>query len=139
MMRLAASLAFGAGLTAADVALAQTGSADPAAGSAQPAAAQPAPAQSTPAPQATPPWAQSGPPAIKPADPKRTQPTYSVNPPPDGSSGVYLPAAVLGYGKSVAGCVVVGCEDGPKVNGASGSSSAATAAPPANPGSSEPH
>jgi len=131
--RLAAALAFGAGLTAAGVALAQTqaGSAAPPAASAQPA---PPPAQSAP------PSIPSEAPAIKPSDPDFSQPKYSVNPPPDGPSGVYLPAVVGGYAKSVAGCVVVGCDDGPQVGGAPGpSSSGSTEPPPANPGPSDPH
>ena len=53
---------------------------------------------------------------------------------------VYLPAVVGGYAKSVAGCVVVGCDDGPQVGGAPGpSSSGSTEPPPANPGPSDPH
>jgi hypothetical protein len=61
-----------------------------------------------------------------------------VDPPPEGSSGIYLPAVVGGYAKSVAGCIVIGCEDGPRVGGDSGSSSSAPATPPpANPGSSD--
>ena len=111
--RLAAAFAFGAGLTAAGMALAQTqgGGAPPPAASAQ--SAQP-PAQSTL------PSVQPETPAIKPWDPNTDQRTYSVDPPPDGSSGVYLPAAVLGYAKSAAGCVVVGCDDGPTASGSPG-------------------
>jgi hypothetical protein len=76
-------------------------------------------------------------PAIKPADPGASQPTYAVDPPPEGASGVYLPAAVLGYAKSAAGCVVVGCNDGPQGSGAPASAAPATP-PAANPGSSDP-
>ena len=131
--RLAAALAFGAGLTAAGVALAQTqaGSAAPPAAAAQPA---PPPAQS-PLPSD-----QSETPATRPWDPDTGQRTSSVDPPPDSSSGLYLPAVVGGYAKSVAGCVVVGCDDGPQVGGAPGpSSSGSTEPPPANPGPSDPH
>jgi len=130
ILRLAAGLALGAGLTAAGVALAQTetGSATP-----QAAPAPPAP----PPVQSTPPWAKSETPPIKPADPNASQPTYSVDHPPEGPSGIYLPAAVLGYAKSAAGCVVVGCKDGPQVSGSSESSSPASAKPPpASPGQS---
>jgi hypothetical protein len=138
--RLAAAFAFGAALTAAGVALAQTqtGSTAPPAASAQPA---PPPAHSAPTPtQSSPPWAQSETPTIKPSDPNTSQPTYSVDPPPDGSSGVYLPAAILGYAKSAAGCVVIGCDDGPQVGGAPGPSSSGPAEPPpANPGPPDPH
>lgn len=139
--RLAAAFAFAAGLTAAGVALAQTqaGSAAPPAAAAQPA---PPPAPSTLQ------RLQSETPPIKPADPNTNQPTYAVDPPPQGASGVYLPAAVLGYAKSAAGCVVVGCNDGPQAVGSAGPSSSAPSSagtsapatpPPANPGSSEPH
>jgi len=129
---LLAALAFGAGLTAAGVALAQsqTENAAPPAASAQPA---------PPATQSTPPWLQSETPTIKPADPNTSQPTYAVDPPPQGASGVYLPAAVLGYAKSAAGCVVIGCNDGPQAGGSAGPPSSASAAPPpANPGPSAP-
>jgi hypothetical protein len=86
----------------------------------------------------------SQPPPVKPLDPNTNQPTYSVNPPPDGPSGVYLPAAVLGYAKSAAGCVVVGCDAGPDTGGAPPASSSApatpaSAAPPANPGPAATH
>ncbi len=140
-----AAFALAAGLTAAGAALAQTqtGSAAPPATSAQPA---------------PPPWVQSAPPAIKPADPNTNQPTYSVDRPPDTPSGVYLPAAVLGYAKSAAGCVTIGCEDGPHAGGAPGPSSSGSPSsgtpssgppssgppssaepPPANLGTSGPH
>jgi hypothetical protein len=142
--RLAAAFAFGAGLTAAGVALAQT----------QPESAPPA-AVAQPAPPPPQPWAQSETPAIKPwrmdagqptySVDRISQPTYSVDPPPDGASGIYLPAVVLGYAKSAAGCVVVGCEDGPQVGGAADSSSvgpppaaSAEPPPPAGPGPSDP-
>jgi hypothetical protein len=124
--RLAAAFAFGAGLTAAGVALAQTqtGSAAPPAASAQPA---------------TPP-AQSETPTFKPSDSEFSQPKYSVDPPPDSSSGLYLPAVIGGYAKSVAGCVVVGCDDGPQVGGPAGPSTSGSAEPPpANEGPSNPH
>jgi hypothetical protein len=134
-MRVAAAFAFGAGLAAAGVAPAQTqtGSAAPQTASAQPAPPPP-PAQSPP------PWVQPEAPAIKPSDPNAGQPTYSVDPPPEGASGIYLPAAVLGYAKSTAGCVVIGCDDGPQVGGSAGPSSSGSAEPPpANPATSGPH
>ena len=130
--RLVAAFAFGAALTAAGAALAQTQteSAAPPAASAQPA---PPPAPSTLQ------RLQSETPAIKPSDPNTNQPTYAVDPPPQGSSGVYLPAAVLGYAKSAAGCVVIGCDDGPQGGGSAGPSSSGSAdPPPANPGPSHP-
>ena len=139
--RLVAAFAFGAGLTAASVAAAQTqtGSAAPPAASAQPA---PPPAQSR-TPQTTLPSGTL--PSARPATPTKpyytdtTQPTYSVDPPPDTPSGVYLPAAVLGYAKSAAGCVTIGCDDGPHAGGASGPSSSTPAEPPpANPGPAGP-
>jgi hypothetical protein len=112
------ALAIAAALTASGAALAQsqTTTSPPA------AAAQPAPP-----PQPPPPWVQSDPAAIKPADRDANQPTYAVDPPPEGTSGVYLPSAVLGYAKSAAGCVVVGCADGPQGSGAAGP---ATSGPP---------
>jgi hypothetical protein len=124
--RLAAALAFGAGLTAAGVALAQT----------QTGSAAPPPASAQPAPPPT----QSETPTFKPSDSEFSQPKYSVDPPPDSSSGLYLPAVVGGYAKSVAGCVVVGCDDGPQVGGAPGPATSAGPAepPPANPGPSDP-
>ena len=131
--RLLAAFAFGAGLTAAGVALAQTQTSGtlPPAPAAQPA---PPPDLSTPpslSPEASP---------TKPWDPDAIQPTYSVNPPPDGSSGIYLPAVVLGYAKSAAGCVVIGCNDGPQVGRAAGSPPSGSAQPaPANPATSGPH
>lgn len=130
---LAATFVLGAGLTSAGVAQAQS----PTASAASPTVlTQPPP----PPAEAPPPWLQPQAPTIKPADPNRNQPTYSVDPPPPGSSGVYLPAAVLGYAKSATGCVVVGCDDGPHANGAAEPASPAPAAPPAaNPGSSTPH
>jgi len=125
---LAAAFVFAAGLTAAGAALAQTQTenAAPPAASAQPA---PPPTQSTLQ------RVQSETQTIKPSDPNTNQPTYAVDPPPQGSSGVYLPAAVLGYAKSAAGCVVVGCDDGPQAGGSAGPSVPA-APPPANPGPS---
>jgi hypothetical protein len=129
---LAAAFAFAAGLTAAGVALAQTQ-----AGSAAPAAVSPQPAP--PPAQSTPPWVQSETPTIKPLDPNASQRTYSVDRPPDSSSGIYLPAAVLGYAKSAAGCVVIGCDGGPQAGGSSGPSASGSAEPPpANPGASGP-
>jgi hypothetical protein len=128
-MRLVTAFALGAGLMAAGVASAQsqTGNAAPPA-----APAQPAPARSTS------PATQSDTPTFKPSDPDFGQPKYSVNPPPDSPSGLYLPAVVGGYAKSVAGCVVVGCDDGPHVDGAAGPSSTVPAEPPANPAPSDP-
>jgi hypothetical protein len=142
--RLVGAIAFGAGLTAAGLAQAQaqTGSAGPAVAAAQPAPpAQPSPmAQVSPPAQATTPWAQPGALTIKPWNPDSNRPTYSVDAPPDGPSGIYLPAAVLGYAKSAAGCVVIGCEDGPQAGGDTASASSAPAAPPPiNPGPSGPH
>jgi hypothetical protein len=134
--RLAGAFALVAGLTAASVAPAQTQNdgARAAVAPAQPAAAAPQPV-SLPALSAAPP--------IKPWDPNADQPVYSVPPPPDGSSGIYLPAVVGGYAKSVAGCVLVGCDDGPQVGGAPGPSSSSSDAPqpqpPASPRPSDPH
>ncbi len=139
--RLTAALAFGAGLAAAGVGFAQTqtGSAAPPAAPAQstlPSA--PLPSAPLPSGQAASPAAQLDTAPIRPWDPNTDQRIYSVDPPPDSSSGVYLPAAVLGYAKSAAGCVVIGCDDGPQAGGASGSSSPGSAQPPpANPGSSD--
>jgi hypothetical protein len=121
--RLAAAFAFAAGLTAAGAGLAQTQSG----GAATPAAsAQPTSPAGPSTPASTPPSTL----VIKPAAPDANQPTYSVNPPPDSSSGLYLPSVVGGYVKSAAGCVVVGCDDGPSVGGASGSSSSGSDEPP---------
>ncbi len=121
--RLAATFAIAAGLTAAGVGQAQTqpGSAAPPAALAQPA---PLPAQSTP------PWDQSETATVKPWVPDTSPPTYSVNPPPDSPSGIYLPAVVLGYAKSAAGCVVIGCDDGPQAGGSSGPPPSGSAEPP---------
>ena len=118
--RLVAAFAVGAGLTAAGVAVAQaqTGSAAPRAASAQPA----------------PPPAQSTPPTIQPLDPNAGQPSYSQDPPPDSSSGIYLPAVILGYARSAAGCVVIGCDDGPRVGGSEPSSSGSAEPLPVTPG-----
>ena len=143
--RLAAAFAFGAGLTAAGSALAQT----------QPANAPPSPAVVQPAPAPAQTWARPDTSMIKPGRldltqptysfDRTSQPTYSVDAPPDGPSGIYLPAVVLGYAKSAAGCVVIGCEDGLQVGGASDSSPAgpppagSAQPPPASPGSSDPH
>jgi hypothetical protein len=144
--RLAAAFAFGAGLAAAGVALAQaqTGSPAPPAASAQQA---PPPVQSA-LPGGTLPSAQPQTPT-KPYYTDTTQPTYSVDPPPDTPSGVYLPAAVLGYAKSAAGCVTIGCDDGPHAGGAAGPPTSAapsrqspapvSSGPPADPEPSAPH
>jgi hypothetical protein len=123
----AAALGFGVGLTAAGAALGQTET-----GAATPLAAM---AQPTPPP----PSLLSGTPTIKRSDPDPGQPTYSVIPPPDSSPGLYLPAVVLGYARSTAGCVVVGCDDGPQVGGASGPPPSGLAEPPpATPGRPDP-
>ena len=152
--RLAAAFALVAGLTAADAALAQTQTGNPAAAPASSPPAQSAPpssaSPSSALPAGTLPSAQPPPPATKPWDPNSDQRVYSVDPPPGGSSGIYLPAAVLGYAKSAAGCVVIGCDDGPSVGGAPGpassapsssapASSAPAVPPPSNPGSPDPH
>ena len=127
---LAAAFGLEAGLTASGAALAQTQTAS------TPPPPQPA--------SSTSPWAQPDPPITKPSDRDAGQPTYAVDPPPEGSSGVYLPAAVLGYAKSAAGCVVVGCNDGPQGSGAAvpatpGPPPPAPVTPtPANPGSPAP-
>jgi hypothetical protein len=132
---VAAAFALGAGLTAAGAAPAQTqsGNAAPAAATAQPV---PPSAQSTQLP-----IKPSDPEAIKPWDPNANQPVYAVPPPPDGSSGIYLPAVVGGYAKSVAGCVLVGCNDGPQVSGAPAPSRPDEPPPQTrvNPGPSDPH
>jgi hypothetical protein len=129
--RLAAAFAFGAGLTAAGLALAQ----------AQPESAAPPPAAAQPPAE---PWAPSETPVIRPwrldmSEPaysvdRTAQPTYSVDPPPQGASGIYLPAVVLGYAKSAAGCIVVGCEEGPQ--GGSAPDASSVGPPPS--GSAEP-
>ncbi len=136
---LVAAFAFGAGLTAAGAALAQTQTQT----QAQTQTAAPPPASAQPAPPPAPSTLQrlqSETPAIKPSDPNTNQPTYAVDRPPQGKSGVYLPAAVLGYAKSAAGCVVVGCNDGPQASGAAEPSTPTPATPPpANPGPTGPH
>jgi hypothetical protein len=140
---VAAAFAFGAALAAGGAALAQTQTQVQGVSAASPAAsAQPTPPPARPAPPWSPsarPWADPEAPMIKPSDTDTGQPTYAVDAPPGGASGVYLPAAILGYAKSATGCVVVGCDDGPQVNGAPASSSspsatASTEPPPANPG-----
>ena len=80
--RLAAALAFGAGLTAAGMALAQTqtGATPP------PPSAQPAPSTRTALPAGTLPSAQSQTPAMKPGYTDSNLPTYGVDPPPDTPS-----------------------------------------------------
>lgn len=132
--RLAAAFAFGAGLMLAGAAFAQTQTTNSA--PSKPASA-PLPAGTLPSASAPPAQPDSAP--NKPWDQGNGQPVYSVDPPPDSSSGVYLPAAVLGYAKSAAGCVVVGCDDGPQASGVAGSSSPGSAQPlpPANPGSDQ--
>lgn len=111
--RVWATLSFGVGLILAGSALAQS-TAPPAStpfGSAAPVDATSqftqTPAMQTPA--------QPAPLVITPPGPRADQPTYSVGR-PEGSSGIYLPAAVLGYSRSVVGCVVTGCDDGPQVH-----------------------
>ena len=127
-----AALALAAGFMATGVALAQTRTGNPAPPVAS-ARSAPSPAQSTP------PWVQYEQPTIKPLDRDISQPTYSVDQPPSGPSGIYLPAVILGYAKSATGCVVIGCEDGPQVGGSSGPPSAGSTEPqPANPGLSGP-
>ena len=123
--RLVAAFVVGIGLTAAGVAVAQTqtGNAAPPAASAQPA----------------PPPAQSTPPTIQPLDPNAGRPTYSLDPPPPSSSGIYLPAVILGYARSTAGCVMIGCDDGPRVGGSEPSSSGADQPLPVTPGPYTPH
>ena len=94
-----ATLSFGVGLILAPSSMAQSpGGAAPT----PPSTSQPAPAPSVPL-------------VIPPLKRQADQPTYSVGR-PEGSSGIYLPAAVLGYTRSVAGCVVAGCADGPEVH-----------------------
>jgi len=129
--RLMAVLAFGAGLMAAAVAVAQTqpGSAAPSADSAaQPASAQPAP-----------PSSQSTSPTTQALDPNAFRPTYTSDPPPDSSPGIYLPSVILGYARSATACVVIGCEDGPRVRGSEPSSSGANEPLPVTPGPFTPH
>ena len=129
--RLAAALALAAGLTASGMAAAQaqTGSAPPPAAAAQPA----------PPAQSTPPRAQSDPPAIQRTDPVAGQPTYSADPPPDSTSGIYLPSVILGYARSATACVVVGCDDGPRVGGYEPTNSGANEPLPVTPGPFTPH
>jgi hypothetical protein len=131
-MPLVAAFAFGAGLTAAGVAAAQTqtGSTTPPAASAQPA---PSPAQSTPPP------VKSETPTVQHFDPVAGQPTYSADPPPDSSPGIYLPSVILGYARSATTCVVIGCDDGPRVGGYEPSSSGAGEPLPVTPGPFSPH
>jgi hypothetical protein len=88
--RLAAAFALCAGLAVAGSAPAQTQS-----GSA-PAAA---PEQST---------------TDSPSDSNAGQHVYSV-PPPDSSSDRDIPSVVGGYARSVAGCVVLGCDNEPQL------------------------
>jgi hypothetical protein len=114
---LAAALAVWVGWAAAGVALAQTQDGG--------AAAPPTKAPPLVLPSADAP--------LKPADANANQPVYSVKPPADSSSGTYLPGVVGGYAKSAAGCVVVGCDEGPKVDSAPPGSDTPPP-PPANPG-----
>ena len=122
--RLVAALALWAELNSAGAALVQ---AQTEAGGAPPASApDPSSTQSTAL------WVPKT--DFKPWDPNANAPTYSVTP-PSGSSGIYLPAAVLGYAKSAAGCVVIGCDNGPQVGGPSGPPSSGRAEPlPSDPG-----
>jgi len=125
-----AALAFGVGLSGASVALAQTQTG----GAAAPSRAT----QSAPPPAGSlPPPVKVELPALKPWSPNATGPTYSIAQ-PEGSSGIYLPAVVLGYAKSATLCVTLGCEDGPQVGGSSGASPTGSTEPavapsPANP------
>ncbi|MEJ0067220.1 MAG: hypothetical protein WDM85_18910 [Caulobacteraceae bacterium] len=135
-----AAFAFVAGLMAASVALAQTQTA------AQPAPPAQPPPPSAALPSGTLPPAQPDASTLKPGYTEdNRQPTYGVDPPPDTPSGVYLPAAVLGYAKSAAGCVTIGCDDGPHAGGAAGPASAGSPAPqpsapaPSDPEPSAPH
>ena len=107
--RLWATLSFGVGLILARSALAQ-GTAATASTPVGSSASIASSSQPTPTPT------QPGLLVIKPVEPRADQPTYSVDRPPEGSSGIYLPAVVLGYTRSVVGCVVVGCDDGPQVH-----------------------
>jgi hypothetical protein len=108
--RVWAALSFGVGLILVQPAFAQgtAATASTPLGSADSVASS---SQSTPTP--TP--AQPAPLVITPPGRSADQPTYSVGR-PEGSSGIYLPAAVLGYTRSAVGCVVVGCDDGPQVH-----------------------
>jgi hypothetical protein len=131
-----AAFAFVTGLALAGAASAQTQ------GATSPAPTPPATAPADPSalPSATP---LAPAPLVKPSDPNADQPVYSVNPPPDSSPGLYLPAVVGGYAKSAAGCVVAGCDDGPDPSGSaapstSGKDETPPPLPPANPGASTP-
>jgi hypothetical protein len=107
--RVWATLSFGVGLILVRPAVAQ----DTAATASTPvgsAASIASSLQSTPAPPLPAPL------VITPLGHRADQPTYSVGRPPEGSSGIYLPAAVLGYTRSAVGCVVIGCDDGPEVH-----------------------
>ena len=106
--RVWATLSFGVGLILVRSALAQ-GTAATASTPFGSAASIATSSQSTQMP------AQPAPLVITPPGPRADQPTYSVGR-PEGSSGIYLPAAVLGYTRSVVGCVVIGCDDGPQVH-----------------------
>lgn len=119
--RVWATLSFGVGLILARSAFAQ----GTAAAASTPVGSTTSIASPT---QPTPALAQPEPLVIKPPAFRADQPTYSVGR-PEGSSGIYLPAVVLGYTRSVVGCVVIGCDDGPQVHDTSGPSD--TSAPSA--------
>ena len=127
--RVWVTLSFGVGLILARPAFAQ-GTAEAASTPAGPTAAIASPTQ--------PMTALSEPLVIKPPSLRADQPTYAVDRPPEGSSGIYLPAVVLGYTRSAVGCVVVGCDDGPQVHDTSGPATKAVDAP-ADPRPSVPH
>jgi hypothetical protein len=136
--RTAAAVAFGLALSAAGAALAQTGGAAPTAPQTPPPSTTPSSktAPATALPAGTLPSAQPDASTLKPGYTEdNRQPTYGVDPRPNTPSGVYLPAAVLGYAKSAAGCVTVGCDDGPHAGGAAGP---ATSPPPPQPAPTTP-
>ena len=120
--RVWATLSFGVGLILARPAFAQ-GTAEAASTPVRPTAPIASPTQPMTAP------AQPGSLVINPPSPRADQPTYTVDRPPEGSSGIYLPAVVLGYTRSAVGCVVVGCDDGPQVHDTSGPSTKTVDAP----------
>ena len=94
---------------AASVSLAWAGG-----GYAQAQSQSPAPPAAAPADPGS---APTQPPTSQPnlSTPDSNQQSYSPRPPSDDSSGVYLPAAVGGYLRSSASCLVIGCDDGPEV------------------------
>jgi len=121
--RLAAAFAFAAGLTAAGAAPAQDQN-----GGGAPASASD---QTAPLPATT----------LTPSDSDDSQHVYSVTP-PAGSPDPDLPGTVGGYARSVAGCVLVGCDDGPQVGGQPSAPMPDQPAPPQQPPSlpsSDPH